>query len=120
MSGTSEPEAIVIPVARESGAGLDVNAKWTPRAVTTSIAAIVSMMGTYAVLRAFEALFKSEPNPATVIGSERIAMFWRLEVGCLVAGATATLVFVLSGRWLVAATRLVAFAVPTVAVVAVL
>ncbi len=92
-----------------------MTARWGQRAVPTSMAAILVVVAAYAVLRAYDVLFKSEANPATVIWSEHIAMFWRLGVGSYFAGMIAILVFVLSGQRLVTTTRAVALAVPLVA-----
>jgi hypothetical protein len=63
------------------------------------------MPATYALLRAYEVLFKSEPNPATIVWSPHIAMFWRLAVGAYVAGMVATLSYVSARRDLVRTTR---------------
>lgn len=60
--------------------------KHLPVVVATALAAILSMPATYAVLRAYDVLFKNEPNPATIVWSAHIAMFWRLAVGVYVAG----------------------------------
>jgi hypothetical protein len=57
-----------------------------PVVVATTLAAILSVPATYAVLRAYDVLFKNEPNPATIVWSAHIAMFWRLAVGIYVAG----------------------------------
>jgi hypothetical protein len=60
-----------------------------PVIVATALAAILSVPATYAVLRAYDVLFKSEPNPATIVWSAHIAMFWRLGVCAYVAGMVA-------------------------------
>ncbi|HEY2511904.1 MAG TPA: hypothetical protein VGI39_13640 [Polyangiaceae bacterium] len=60
--------------------------------VVAALAALVSIPGTYAVQRCIDVLFRSEPNPATVIWSARIAMFWRLGISVYVAGMVAALV----------------------------
>jgi len=57
-----------------------------PVIVATALAAILSVPATYAVLRAYDVLFKNEPNPATIVWSAHIAMFWRLGIGAYVAG----------------------------------
>jgi hypothetical protein len=50
------------------------------------LATVLSVPATYAFLRARDALFGHEPNPATVIWSARVAMFWRLGIAAYVAG----------------------------------
>lgn len=68
------------------------------RLVPTAIAAILAIVTTYAVLRGYEVLFKSEPNPATVIYAPRIAMFWRLLVGAYVGAMVSVGVFAASTK----------------------
>src|SRR5581483_8002974 len=65
----------------------------TQRAALASMSAILTVIATYAVLRGFDVLFKSEPNPATIIWAPRIAMFWRLVVGSYAASLVAAGVF---------------------------
>lgn len=60
--------------------------------VVAALAALVSIPATYALQRCIDVLFRSEPNPATVIWSARIAMFWRLGIGVYVAGMVAPMV----------------------------
>lgn len=85
------------------------------RAVPTALAALLTVVATYAVLRAYDVLFRSEPNPATLIATVNIAMFWRLGIGCYVAGAVATGVFFATERHATLVSRIVAAAVPIVA-----
>jgi hypothetical protein len=73
--------------------------------IATVIAGLLSVPATYAVLRVFEVLFKSEPNPATIVWSAHIAMFWRLVVGGYVAGMMATLAYLAARRDLARTTR---------------
>ncbi len=63
--------------------------KQLPVVAATAIAAILSIPATYALLRAYDVLFKKEPNPATIVWSAHIAMFWRLNIGVFVAGMVA-------------------------------
>lgn len=56
-----------------------------PLLLAAIVGALLTIPATYAVLRAHDVLFKAEANPATVIFSERIAMFWRLAVGAYIA-----------------------------------
>jgi hypothetical protein len=79
--------------------------KQLPALIATAIAALLSVPATYAVLRAYDVLFKREPNPATVIWSAHIAMFWRLGVGCYVAGMVALLAYTAASRDLVRTVR---------------
>jgi hypothetical protein len=85
-----------------------------PVIVVVAIDAILSVVATYAVLRAYDVLFKSEPNPATVIWSQHIAMFWRLGIGVYVAGMTCLLAYPMARRNLATATRVTAMLVPVV------
>lgn len=73
------------------------------------------MPATYAVLRAYDVLFTVEANPATVIWSMRIAMYWRLGVGAYVAGLVAPLVFAGSRGRVEATLRAVGVAATVVA-----
>lgn len=67
--------------------------KQLPALVATMLAAILSIPATYATLRAYDVLFRKEPNPATIVWSAHIAMFWRLGVGVYVAGMVAVLAY---------------------------
>lgn len=68
------------------------------RLVPTSIAAILAIVTTYAVLRGYEVLFKAEPNPATEIYAPRIPMFWRLLIGAYVGAMVSVGVFAASSK----------------------
>jgi len=83
-------------------------------AALMAINAILTVVATYAGLRAYEAFFKSEPNPALVIWSAHIAMFWRLGIGGYTAGLVTVLVFTLASRSFSLATRVTAVLVPVV------
>jgi hypothetical protein len=72
---------------------------------TTAVTAVLSVPATYAVLRAYEVLFKSEPNPATIVWSPHIAMFWRLTAAVYVAGMVAPLAYIAARRDLARTTR---------------
>jgi len=67
---------------------------WT----ATVVAALLSMPATYALLRAYEVVFKSEPNPARVVWSPHIGMFWRLGVAGYVAGMVGALAYLAARR----------------------
>jgi hypothetical protein len=69
--------------------------KQLPFLVVTAIAAVLAIPATYAVLRSYDLLFRApEPNPATIVWSAHIAMFWRLGIGVYVAGMVAPLAYV--------------------------
>jgi hypothetical protein len=61
--------------------------------VATVIAALITVPATYALLRAYEVLFKNEPNPATIVWSPHIAVFWRMGIAVYVAGMVAPLAY---------------------------
>ncbi len=86
------------------------------RLAVSAIAAVLTTVVVYAVLRAFAALFGHEPDPALVIWSEHAAMFWRLGIGAYAAGAAAFCVFLATGASPEATTRWVLRAVLPVAV----
>jgi len=73
--------------------------------VASFVAALLSMPATYALLRAYDVVFRSEPNPAKVVWSPHIAMFWRLGIGVYVAGMLAPLVYMAARRDLARTTR---------------
>jgi hypothetical protein len=66
--------------------------------ITTVIAALLSVPATYAVLRAYEVFWKSEPNPATIVWTPHIAIFWRLAAAGYVAGMVAPLAYMAARR----------------------
>jgi hypothetical protein len=72
--------------------------KQLPYLVITVMAAVLAIPATYAVLRAYDVLFRSEPNPATIVWSAHIAMFWRLGIGAYVGGMVAPLAYVAARR----------------------
>ncbi len=79
--------------------------KRLPALIATLVAAILSIPATYAVLRAYDVLFRTEPNPATIVWSAHIAMFWRLGVGVYVAGMVSVLAYMAASRDLVRTIR---------------
>ena len=85
-----------------------------PTAFVVLVNAVLAVIVTYAALRAYDVVFKSEPDPATVVPSAHIAMFWRLGVGFYVAGIVAMLVILLARANLAATTRVTAALVPIV------
>ncbi len=78
--------------------------------VVALMAGLLAIPTTYAALRGFDVLFRSEANPATVIWSAKIAMFWRLGIGSYVAGMVAFGVYFLARRDLARTVRVVGVA----------
>jgi hypothetical protein len=72
-----------------------------PAATAAAIAVLLTVPATYALLRTYDVLFRSEPNPATVAWSTHIAMFWRLAVATFVAGMVALPAYAAARRNLV-------------------
>lgn len=85
------------------------------RAAPSAMAALLSVIATYALLRAYHVLLTSEANPATVVASAKIAMFWRLGIGGYVAGMVAAAVFFATSRQPRLTVKVVAWAIPIVA-----
>jgi hypothetical protein len=81
----------------------------TQRVVVAAATAVASVPVTYALQRGYDALFRMEPNPATVIWSARVAMFWRLGVAAYVAGMIAALAYFVAGLSLPKAVRALYF-----------
>jgi hypothetical protein len=73
--------------------------------VASLVSALLSMPATYAALRAYDVVWRSEPNAAKVVWSPHIAMFWRLGIGVYVAGMVAPLVYLAARRDLARTTR---------------
>jgi hypothetical protein len=73
--------------------------------IATVVGALLSVPATYALLRSYDVLFRREPNPATIVWSPHIAMFWRLAVAGYVAGMVAPLVNMAADRDLPRTTR---------------
>jgi hypothetical protein len=69
-----------------------------PALVVTAIAVLLGIPATYAALRAYDVLFQSEPDPATVAWSPHVAMFWRLAVGGYMAAMIAPVAYVAALR----------------------
>jgi hypothetical protein len=82
--------------------------------LVTAIGALLSLVATYATLRAYDVFFRSEANPATIVWSAHIAMFWRLGVGAFVAGGLAPVFYLTARRDLASAVRVLAICVPIV------
>jgi hypothetical protein len=72
--------------------------KELPVWVATVVAALLSVPATYAVLRTSEVLLLREPNPATIVWSPHIAVFWRLLVAGYVAGMVGPLAYMAARR----------------------
>jgi hypothetical protein len=69
-----------------------------PALVAALLAALLTVPAAYAILRAFDVLFRNEPDPATIVWSAHIAMFWRLAIGGYAAGMVAPLGFMAARR----------------------
>ncbi len=63
-----------------------------------ALATVLSVPATYALLRARDVAFGHEPNPALVVWSAKIAMFWRLGISIYVGGMVGVLAFFAAGR----------------------
>jgi hypothetical protein len=96
------------------GYGARPMSRYVPVAAVTAMNAFLAVIATYALLRAYDVLFKSEPNPATVIWSAHIAMFWRLGVGVYVAGPVALATALAAQRDLAKTLRVSATLLPIV------
>ena len=58
--------------------------------VATGIAAVLAVPAAYALQRAFDVLVRPpEQNPAKIVWTAHIAMFWRLNICAFVAGMVA-------------------------------
>jgi len=66
--------------------------------IATVVSALISVPATYALLRAYEVLFRSEPNPATIVWTPHIAVFWRIGIAAYVAGMVAPLAYLAACR----------------------
>jgi hypothetical protein len=88
--------------------------KHLPMILVVAANAILAIVATYALQRTYDVLFRSEPNPATIVWSAHIAMFWRLGIGVYVAGPVALMTFMAARRDLARTTRVTAALVPLV------
>jgi hypothetical protein len=66
--------------------------------IATVVAALLSVPATYAILRSYDVLFRQEPNPAKIVWSAHIAMFWRLAACGYVAGMVAMLAYMAASQ----------------------
>ncbi len=88
--------------------------------VVAALAGLLAVPATYALLRGYDVMFRHEANPATVIFSAKIAMFWRLGIGGYVGGMIAFAVFFLARRDLHRTVRGLSFAATVVAAMVVI
>jgi hypothetical protein len=88
--------------------------KHLPLVAIAAVNALLAIVATYALLRGYDAAFKAEANPATIVWSAHIAMFWRLGVGLYVGGFAAIMVLVFGQRNLGATVRVTAALVPAI------
>lgn len=86
------------------------------RSALGAFAFFLALIATYAGLRAYDVLFGSEANPATVmyVYGGHIAMYWRATVGAYVGGAVALLVVWLARKQEERVTRVLVRAIPFV------
>jgi hypothetical protein len=108
-------------VGRTPGAGDrpqhdDAHAPPSASVAAAALTALLAIPTTYALLRARDALFFVEPDPATVAWSAHIAMFWRLAVSFYVGGMAAPLAFIAARADLTRTFRFLSTAVVVVAV----
>ena len=89
-----------------------------PAWIAAVVAAFSSLPATYALLRAYDVVLHSEPNPATIVWSPHIAMFWRLLVAVYVAGMLGPLVFMAARRDLGRTARVLSASVLVVGAIA--
>jgi hypothetical protein len=87
-----------------------------PYVVAALLAAVLLVPATYALLRGYDILVRPpEPNPATIVWSAHIAMYWRLGIGAYVAGMAAPFVYVAARADLARTLRVLARCVVPVA-----
>lgn len=89
------------------------------RRVEAAVAAILALSSVtflYAAVRVVQALLFPEPNPALVMWSTRIAMFWRIGVVVYASLLLVPMALRWARRDLAAACRAAAWAVPAAAV----
>lgn len=83
-------------------------------AAVAAVNALLAMVATYALLRGYDVCFTSEANPATIVWSAHVAMFWRLGVGLYVGGFVAMVAAFAGQRDIVATVRVTAILVPAI------
>jgi hypothetical protein len=84
--------------------------------IATAIAVALAIPAACAVLRAYAVLLgPPEPDPATVVWTVHIAMFWRLAVSLYIAGMLAPLAYLAAKRNLPRTMRVLATSVLVVA-----
>jgi hypothetical protein len=75
-----------VPVERRSSGKNEAREGASADIVALAIVnALLTVIAIYAGLRTHEALFRVEPNPATVIWSAHVAVYWRIAIGAYVA-----------------------------------
>lgn len=73
----------------------------TNRADAAAFAAVVALLAvplTYAIARAAQARFFVEPDPALVVWSTSVAMYWRVALGAYVGAISAAPAYSLARR----------------------
>lgn len=66
--------------------------------IVTILTGLISVPATYAFLRAYEVLAFTEPNPARIVWTPHIAVFWRIGIAAYVAGMVAPLAYLAARR----------------------
>jgi hypothetical protein len=86
----------------------------------TALGAALLVPATYAVLRTFDVLvLPPEPNPATIVWSAHIAMFWRLNIAAYVASMATPLLYMAADANLARTARVLSVSVlPVTAMIA--
>lgn len=88
--------------------------KHLPLVAVAAVNALLAIVATYALIRGYDVVFKSEPNPATIVWSAHIAMFWRLGIGLYVGGFAAMVAVLLGRRNFAMTLRVTAALVPAI------
>jgi hypothetical protein len=66
-----------------------------PVIAVTALGAVLLVPAAYAILRTFDVLvLPAEPNPASIVWSAHVAMFWRLNIAAFVAGMATPLLYI--------------------------
>ena len=87
-----------------------------PALAVAAMAAVLAVPLIYALARIVQDRVSPEPDPALVIWSTRIGMYWRLAIGGYVGAMVAPLAYAWAKRDIDRAARAILVAVPTIAV----
>lgn len=89
-----------------------------PELALTAIVCVSSIAATYAILRVIQWRIYPEPDPALIVWSTRIAMFWRAGIGLYVAAMIAIPTYLFARRDVARMARIVMWLVPAFALIA--